>query len=51
MIEMLRMHGDFGGDADHDVHARLLDAIADRDARAAAELSRVHLLTLKARLA
>lgn len=47
MIEMLRIHGNFGGDADHDVHARLLQAVADRDAPAAAERSRTHLLSLK----
>jgi DNA-binding FadR family transcriptional regulator len=50
MIEMLRIGGTFGSDADHDAHARLLDAIARRDGKEAAELSRTHLLAMKERL-
>jgi DNA-binding FadR family transcriptional regulator len=50
MIEMLRIAASFGSDADHDAHARLLDAIARRDGREAAELSRAHLLAMKERL-
>jgi DNA-binding FadR family transcriptional regulator len=50
MVEMLRIRGDFGDDADHADHARLLEAIAGGDGRAAAELSRTHLLAMKARL-
>lgn len=51
MIEMLRLRGDFGragnGDeADHDHHAELAAAIADRDAGRAAALSRAHLRAL-----
>ena len=51
MIEMLRIRRVFGGDEDHDAHAVLADAIADRDATGAAELSRAHLLTLREALA
>lgn len=51
MIEMLRIRREFGGDADHDAHAELADAIADRDERVAAERSRSHLLTLREGLA
>lgn len=55
MIEMLRLRGDFGragnGDeADHDHHAELAAAIADRDAGRAAALSRAHLRALGAAL-
>ncbi|MYS24203.1 hypothetical protein GA0115240_161235 [Streptomyces sp. DvalAA-14] len=50
MIEMLRIRGAFGGDADHDTHARELDAFAAKDGRAAAELSRARLLAMKERL-
>jgi DNA-binding GntR family transcriptional regulator len=50
MIEMLRIRGAFGDDADRDTHARVLDAIAAKDGRAAAELSRAHLLAMKERL-
>ncbi|PRA78848.1 FadR/GntR family transcriptional regulator [Microbacterium sp. MYb66] len=51
MIEMLRIRREFGGDADHDAHAELAGAIADRDERAAADRSRAHLLTLREGLA
>lgn len=50
MIDMLRIRGEFGSDADHQVHERLLDAIAAGDGPAAARLSRTHLLALKARM-
>jgi DNA-binding FadR family transcriptional regulator len=50
MIEMLRIGGTFGSDADHHAHARLLDAIARCDGKVAAELSRTHLLAMKERL-
>lgn len=46
MIDMLRIRGDYGGDADQQAHARLADAIADRDEYNAAELSRAHLRLL-----
>jgi DNA-binding FadR family transcriptional regulator len=51
MIEMLRIRREFGGDADHDAHAELAGAIADRDECAAADRSRAHLLTLREGLA
>lgn len=47
MVEMLRIRGKFGSDADQDNHARLLQAIADHDAATAAALSRAHLTSLK----
>lgn len=47
MIEMLRLHREFGDDADHDAHAELLSAIARRDPAAAVECSRLQLLSLK----
>lgn len=47
MVEMLRIRGQFGQDADQDDHARLVEAIAERDDRAAAGRSRAHLLALK----
>ncbi|MDF2560452.1 MAG: FadR family transcriptional regulator [Microbacterium sp.] len=51
MIEMLRIRRVFGGDEDHDAHAVLAQAIAERDATRAADLSRAHLLTLRDALA
>lgn len=51
MVEMLRIRRVFGGDEDHDAHAVLARAIADRDAQGAADLSRAHLLTLRDALA
>ncbi|MBL3687671.1 FadR family transcriptional regulator [Leucobacter zeae] len=47
MIEMLRIRESFGSDVDQAEHARLADAIADRDAVAAAALSRAHLRSLR----
>ncbi len=49
MIGMLRLRGEFGSDADHDVHLRILDAIEAQDAPTAAALTRDHLLELKTR--
>lgn len=43
MVDMLRIRGAYGDDADHDAHVRLADAVAGRDAAAAAALSREHL--------
>jgi DNA-binding FadR family transcriptional regulator len=50
MIDMLRLHGRFGSDADHDLHAQLLEAVAAGDVPAATELSRAHLQGMKERL-
>lgn len=47
MIGMLRLRGEFGSDADQLVHRRILDAIAEQDAPAAAALTRAHLRGLK----
>lgn len=47
MIDMLRIHGEFGSDADHRVHEDLLDAVAAGDGPTAAQLSRAHLQALK----
>ncbi|WP_431877264.1 FadR/GntR family transcriptional regulator [Amycolatopsis sacchari] len=47
MVEMLRLRGSYGSTADHDAHAALCTAIADRDGEAAAKLSRAHLSSLK----
>lgn len=51
MIEMLRIRRVYGGDEDHEAHAVLAEAIADRDAAGAADLSRAHLLALRDALA
>lgn len=51
MIDMLRMRSSFGDAADHDMHARLVDAVAGRDADSAAALSRAHLAGLAEALA
>lgn len=50
MVDLLRLRGEFGSDGDQDVHECILDAIAGRNADAAAALTREHLLTLKAHL-
>ncbi|WP_433374609.1 FadR/GntR family transcriptional regulator [Actinoplanes sp. CA-142083] len=47
MIEMLRIHGSYGGEADQELHARIVDLVAAGDGRAAAELSRDHLMAMK----
>lgn len=47
MIDLLRMHGEFGSDSDQHTHLSILDAIADRDGQTASALAREHLLTLK----
>ena len=49
MIDMLRL-GKSDPELDHDLHVRLVEAVADRDGAAAAELSRNHLLVMKERL-
>lgn len=46
MVEMLRLRGDDGGQADDDRHALLVDAVAARDAARAAAESRRHLADL-----
>lgn len=46
MIDLLRSRGEYGSDDDQRTHTRILDAIADRDAVAAASLTREHLLRL-----
>lgn len=50
MIDMLQIRGDHATDADHDAHASLVQAIADRDSEDASQQSRNHLLALKAAL-
>lgn len=50
MIDFLRIRGEHGSDADQLVHARILDAIAAKDAESASVLTREHLLSLKADL-
>ncbi|MGW8484512.1 FadR/GntR family transcriptional regulator [Microbacterium sp. NPDC055903] len=47
MIEMLRLRGDDGGQADDDRHALLADAVAAKNPSAAAAESRSHLVDLK----
>ncbi|MFG1954212.1 FadR/GntR family transcriptional regulator [Micromonospora sp. NPDC048830] len=47
MVEMLRIRGHFGDDADHDAHVWMLDAIVARDADTARALSRAHLRSLQ----
>lgn len=47
MVEMLRLRVHFGDDADQDAHADVVEAVAMRDAQAAAALSRAHLEALK----
>lgn len=50
MIDMLRLQGSHGDDADHDAHAALAEALAVRDAAAAGALSRAHLSSLASAL-
>lgn len=47
MIDMLRIRAQFGSDLDHEVHSRLAEAIAARDASSASSQSRAHLVSLK----
>lgn len=47
MIDMLRLRGEFGSDADQRAHVELADAIADRDDATASRLSRAHLGELR----
>ncbi|GAA2465629.1 FadR/GntR family transcriptional regulator [Agromyces soli] len=51
MVEMLRLRGEFGDDADHGAHERLAERIAERDGDGAARESRSHLGAMKAALA
>jgi DNA-binding FadR family transcriptional regulator len=44
------MAGGYGGEADRDAHARLHGAVEAGDSRAAAALSRAHLVAMKQRL-
>lgn len=46
MVELLRVNGELGSDADQHAHTSILDAIADRDGQAASALAREHLLML-----
>ncbi|MFF1838429.1 hypothetical protein ACFVXE_30130 [Streptomyces sp. NPDC058231] len=48
---MLKIRPLASPEADHAAHAALVQAIADRDSRAAGELSRSHLTALKAAFA
>jgi DNA-binding FadR family transcriptional regulator len=50
MVEMLRLRPVVDEATDHDAHRALLDAVAARDASAAARLSREHLASLTERL-
>ena len=50
MIELLRIDGVYGSEADRDVHDDIVDAIDAGDAAAAAALTRAHLRSLTARL-
>lgn len=47
MIDMLRIRRGHATDADHEAHADLVQAIADRDAEGAARQSRAHLQAIK----
>ena len=51
MIAMLRLRGTHDGDADHDVHREIYDAVAEQDADAAAARTRAHLTALIQQLA
>ncbi|MCO1340267.1 GntR family transcriptional regulator [Kocuria polaris] len=47
MVDMLRLRGQHGDEADHDTHERIYEAVASRDAEAAAAITRAHLNVLK----
>ena len=47
MIDMLRIHRTHDGDADHEAHIELAEAIATRDGSSAATRSRNHLSAMK----
>ncbi len=47
MIDLLRLQGEFGSDADHAAHLAVIEAIAARDPGSAATLARAQLLALK----
>lgn len=47
MIDLLRLRGEFGSDADQHAHTDILDAIADHNGQKASALARQHLLTLR----
>lgn len=47
MVEMVRMRSGHRSEGDHDEHAGLADAVAERDADSAAALSRNHLSRMK----
>ncbi|MCF8587698.1 FadR/GntR family transcriptional regulator [Gordonia liuliyuniae] len=51
MIDMLAIRGEYGGEADRDAHAELVEAVADRRPDAASQASRTHLTDLKETLA
>ena len=51
MVELLRIRGAYGSDADHVVHAEIVDAIEAGDPAVAATRTRAHLRTLTSRLA
>lgn len=50
MVDMLRARGEHGSDEDQRTHDRIVEAVAARDAAAAAALTREHLLTLRTTL-
>lgn len=51
MTDMLALRGHHGDDADHDTHEHIYEAVASRDAAAAAALTRAHLTMLRDLLA
>lgn len=48
MIDMLRLRGQHGDDADHDIHESIYEAIVSRDVEASISLTRAHLRALQA---
>lgn len=50
MTDLLRLRGEYGGDADHQAHLRIVDAISEQDGARAGSSTREHLLALKAHL-